>query len=43
MTMIDLRKILGEQQLLLESLKAIGQREDSPLGNMFPAEKPVLK
>ncbi len=43
MTTIDLRKILSEQQLLLESLKAIGQRDDSPLGTLFRPEKPILK
>jgi hypothetical protein len=43
MTTIDLTKILSEQQLLLESLKAIGQRDDGPLGNLFRAEKPILK
>jgi hypothetical protein len=43
MTTIDIRKYLSEEQLMLESLKAIGRRDDSPLGNLFPPEKPVLK
>ena len=40
---IDLRKVLSVQQLLLESLKAIGQRDDSPLGILFRPAKPILK
>ena len=43
MTNIDIRKHLPSEQLILESLKAIGRREDSPLGNLFPPEKPILK
>jgi len=43
MTTVDIRKHITQDQLMLESLKAIGRRDDSPLGNLFPPEKPVLK
>jgi hypothetical protein len=43
MTNIDIRKYITREQLILESLKAIGRRENSPLGNLFPPEKPILK
>ena len=43
MTTVDIRKHLTEEQLILESLKAIGRRDDSPIGNLFPSEKPILK
>lgn len=43
MANIDIRKYITEEQLIIESLKAIGRRDDSPLGNLFPPERPVLK
>jgi hypothetical protein len=43
MTNIDIREYLSTEQLIIESLKVIGRRDDSPFGNLFPSEKPVLK
>jgi hypothetical protein len=43
MTNVDIRKHVTCEQLMLESLKTIGRREDSPLGNLFPPGKPILK
>jgi hypothetical protein len=43
MTTIDIRKHITREQLMLDSLKVIGRRDDSPLGDLFPSEKPILK
>jgi hypothetical protein len=43
MMTIDIRKHISPEQLMLESLKVIGRRVDSPLGNLFPPERPILK
>ncbi|MDI6740237.1 MAG: hypothetical protein QME74_07720 [Candidatus Edwardsbacteria bacterium] len=40
---IDIKKIIGEERLMLESLKAIAGRNNSRLGGLFLPEKPILK
>jgi hypothetical protein len=38
-----IQRILSEEQVMLESIKAIGRQDGSPFGNLFPAEKPIVR
>lgn len=38
---IDVRTILGDEQLMLDALKTIARENGSPLEGLFPRERPI--
>ena len=38
-----IKRVLTEEQIMLESIKAIGRQDGSPFGDLFPAEKPIVR